>query len=52
MDLASPDRLQTTRDAFAERGIECLPMSAVTGEGLDPVVHAAVAGIDSAKADA
>ena len=51
-DLATPERLQTTRTAFEARNLKVLEGSAVTGQGLDAVIFACVAALDAAEPSA
>ncbi len=51
-DLVDESRLRETSAAFEARGLRTLAASSVTGRGLDQVVHALVAVMDSPEADA
>jgi GTP-binding protein len=51
VDLVGPDRLESTREAFQTRDVPLLVASAVTGEGLDSVIHGVVAAMDASDAD-
>ena len=46
-DLADPDRLAEITAAFEARGLTTMTGSAVTGQGMDALVHAVVAAIDA-----
>ncbi|MDD5711882.1 MAG: GTPase ObgE [Smithellaceae bacterium] len=45
------ERLKKEIDNFAQRGIKVLPFSAVTGEGVEQVIHAIAAALKDAKAN-
>ena len=46
-DLVDPERLAEVAATFEARGLTALPGSAVTGQGMDSLVHAIVAAMDA-----
>ena len=50
LDLADPENLEKTREAFRRRGVETLGISAVSGEGLEELKDRLRAFLDEEKA--
>lgn len=49
LDVADPQRLEEAREAAEARGWECIPISAVTGEGINSLVYRLAEMVEGAR---